>query len=68
MVYMAGRGTKLARQGAEPKDRSPSQEYPWYARMRVFLPEKFGAWAALMPEVSDELEVWASGAERKAVV
>ena len=40
-------------------------EYPWYAKTRVFWPEKFGDWNALMPEVSDELEVWASGAQRK---
>jgi hypothetical protein len=40
-------------------------EYPWYASTRVFWPEKFGDWDALMPDISDELEVWASGAERK---
>ena len=40
-------------------------EYPWYARTKVFWPEKFGDWETLMPDVSDELEVWASGAERK---
>jgi len=40
-------------------------EYPWYAKTRVFWPEKFGDWDALMPDVSDELEVWASGAERR---
>src|SRR6185312_6549963 len=45
-----------------------TDEYPWYARTRVFWPEKFGDWANLMPEVSDELEVWASGAERKPLV
>ncbi len=43
-------------------------EYPWYARTRVFWPKKFGDWTALMPDVSDELEVWASGAERKPLV
>jgi Flp pilus assembly protein TadD len=40
-------------------------EYPWYARTKVFWPEKFGDWETLMPDVSDELEVWASGAERR---
>ena len=40
-------------------------EYPWYAKTKVFWPEKFGDWDALMPNVSDELEVWASDAERK---
>ena len=40
-------------------------EYPWYAKTKVFWPEKFGDWDSLMPDVSDELEVWASGAERK---
>lgn len=43
-------------------------EYPWYAQTRVFWPEKFGDWDALMPEVSDELEVWASGAVRRPLV
>jgi tetratricopeptide (TPR) repeat protein len=43
-------------------------EYPWYARTRVFSPEKFGDWASLMPDISDELEVWAAGAERKPLV
>ena len=43
-------------------------EYPWYARTRVFWPHKFGDWASLMPEVSDELEVFAAGAERKPLV
>jgi hypothetical protein len=43
-------------------------EYPWYARTRVFWPEKFGDWAILMPEVSDELEVFALDAERKPLV
>ena len=43
-------------------------EYPWYAKTRVFWPEKFGDWTSLMPDVSDELEVWASGAERKPLV
>ncbi|MBV9550099.1 MAG: tetratricopeptide repeat protein [Alphaproteobacteria bacterium] len=43
-------------------------EYPWYARTRVFWPEKFGDWTTLMPEVSDELEVFASGAERRPLV
>jgi len=40
-------------------------EYPWYASTRVFWPEKFGDWDALMPNISDELEVWASDAERR---
>jgi len=43
-------------------------EYPWYASTRVFWPEKFGDWTTLMPEVSDELEVWASGAARRPLV
>ena len=40
-------------------------EYPWYAKTKAFWPENFGEWDTLMPNVSDELEVWASGAERK---
>lgn len=42
-----------------------TQEYPWYAHTRVFSPEKFGDWNALMPDVADELEVFASGATRQ---
>jgi tetratricopeptide (TPR) repeat protein len=42
-----------------------TNEYPWYARTKVFWPEKFGDWATLMPDVSDELEVWASDAIRR---
>jgi hypothetical protein len=37
-----------------------TREYPWYARTRVFSPEKFGDWNTLMPEVAGELEVFAS--------
>jgi len=43
-------------------------EYPWYAKTRVFWPEKFGDWATLMPEVSDELECFALDAERRPLV
>ena len=43
-------------------------EYPWYASTRVFWPEKFGDWAGLMPEISDELEVFALDAERRPLV
>ncbi|MEY4964532.1 MAG: hypothetical protein RL274_115 [Pseudomonadota bacterium] len=42
-----------------------SCEYPWYADTRVLSPEKFGDWATLMPDVADELEVFASGAVRR---
>jgi tetratricopeptide (TPR) repeat protein len=42
-----------------------TSEYPWYARTRVFSPERFGDWNNLMPDVADELEIFASGAERK---
>lgn len=42
-----------------------TNEYPWYASTRVLSPEKFGDWNALMPEVADELEVFASGAVRR---
>jgi hypothetical protein len=31
----------------------------------VLWPEKFGDWETLMPNLSDELEVWACDAERK---
>jgi len=43
-------------------------EYPWYAKTRVFWPEKFGDWATLMPEISDELEIFATDAERRPLV
>ena len=43
-------------------------EYPWYARTRVFWPEKFGDWAGLMPEVSDALELFATDAGRRPLV
>jgi len=42
-----------------------TDEYPWYASTRVLSPEKFGDWDALMPEVADELEVFASGTVRR---
>ena len=45
-----------------------TDEYPWYARTRVLGPQKFGDWASLMPDAADELEVWASGAERQALI
>ncbi len=44
-----------------------TDEYPWYANTRVLSPAKFGDWATLMPDAADELEVWASGAERRAL-
>jgi hypothetical protein len=44
-----------------------TEEYPWYARTRVLSPRKFGDWATLMPDVADELEVWAADAERLAL-
>ncbi len=40
-------------------------EYPWYADTRVLSPEKFGDWNTLMPDVADELEVFASNAVRR---
>jgi hypothetical protein len=43
-------------------------EYPWYARTRVFWPETFGDWTGLMPEISDELEVWAASAVRRPLI
>lgn len=42
-----------------------TDEYPWYAKTKVFWPEKFGDWETLIPDVSDELEVWAADAERR---
>ena len=44
-----------------------TDEYPWYANTKVLSPQKFGDWSSLMPDVADELEVWASGAERRAL-
>jgi tetratricopeptide (TPR) repeat protein len=36
-----------------------TNEYPWYARTRVFSPQTFGDWAELMPAVSAELAKFA---------
>ena len=36
-----------------------TDEYPWYARTRVLSPEKFGDWAALMPDVARKLALFA---------
>ncbi len=44
-----------------------TDEYPWYARTRVLSPEKFGDWTTLMSDVADELEVFACGAQRRAI-
>jgi tetratricopeptide (TPR) repeat protein len=35
--------------------------YPWYADSKVFWPEKFGDWSALMPRVAQELAAFAAG-------
>ena len=43
-------------------------EYPWYANSHGLSPKKFGDWATRMPDVADELEVLASGAECKPLV
>jgi len=32
-----------------------TEEFPWYARSRVFSPEKFADWAQLMPQVGSAL-------------
>jgi hypothetical protein len=32
-----------------------TDEFPWYARTRVFSPEKFGDWSDLMPRAADAL-------------
>jgi tetratricopeptide (TPR) repeat protein len=36
-----------------------TDEYPWYAKTRVFSPERFGDWATLMPRVCAELAEFA---------
>jgi tetratricopeptide (TPR) repeat protein len=38
-----------------------TDEYPWYARTRVFSPERFGDWASLMPRAAAELAKFAGG-------
>jgi hypothetical protein len=35
-------------------------EYPWHANTRVFWPEKFGDWDAVMPRFSGELAAFAA--------
>jgi tetratricopeptide (TPR) repeat protein len=37
-----------------------TDEYPWYPKTHVLSPEKFGDWAALMPEVAIRLAAFAS--------
>ena len=36
-----------------------TDRFPWYAKTRVFSPEKFGDWATLMPRLAGELEAFA---------
>ncbi|HEY2010133.1 MAG TPA: tetratricopeptide repeat protein [Rhizomicrobium sp.] len=36
-------------------------EYPWYADTKVFWPEKFGDWDAVLPRLADELAEFAAG-------
>ena len=36
-----------------------TDHFPWYANTRVFSPEKFGDWKALMPRLAAELEAFA---------
>ncbi|HTW35512.1 MAG TPA: tetratricopeptide repeat protein [Rhizomicrobium sp.] len=36
-----------------------TDRFPWYAKTRVFSPEKFGDWNALMPRLAGELETFA---------
>jgi tetratricopeptide (TPR) repeat protein len=35
-------------------------EYPWYANTRVYWPEKFGDWGAIMPRFAGDLAAFAS--------
>ncbi len=35
-----------------------SQEYPWYRKTQVFMPEKFGDWLGLMPQISEALKAY----------
>ena len=37
-----------------------TDEFPWYAKTKVFSPEKFGDWASLMPQAGKALEAFAS--------
>lgn len=36
-------------------------EYPWYRQTRAFVPEKFGDWGQLVPQVAVELEKFIAG-------
>lgn len=38
-----------------------TSEYPWYRKTRAFVPEKFGDWEQLLPDVAAELEKFAAG-------
>lgn len=37
-----------------------TQEYPWYRKTRGFVPERFGDWSSLLPDVAGELGKWAA--------
>ncbi len=37
-----------------------TMEYPWYAQTRVFMPEKFGNWDEVMPQVASALAEFAA--------
>jgi hypothetical protein len=39
-----------------------TSEFPWYRKTRVFSPEKFGDWDALMPHLAAELAAFAKAA------
>ena len=36
-----------------------TDEFPWYAKTKVFSPEKFGDWNNLMPRVAKSLAAFA---------
>ena len=38
-----------------------TEEYPWYADTKVFWPEKFGDWDAVLPRFAAELAEFAAG-------
>jgi hypothetical protein len=37
-----------------------TNEFPWYAKTRVFSPEKFGDWENLMPDAAAALADFAA--------
>lgn len=38
-----------------------TDEFPWYRKSRVFMPEKFGDWLTLMPKIAEAVKTYQKG-------